>query len=579
MVMNIHGQALQARRLPQDDLHRSHRRLAGLKFLLRCAVIRTLSVIVLNLFRLFLVQQNFCNARMIFDGHCQPVCHRLIHRIPINLVAECLICLRNRRAGKAHKGGVRKGLLQDLRIRPGHHRPHILVRVFAEADLSGLFNLRSMRLVRKADDIRAVIDLTDFVLFPVTELLNGADIESSALPRPQLLTQRPAVWNNADLTKIQKLLALCKQPRPLLLQLIPVNNHDNGRGPDFRHIGTAKGQLAGKKRHGIGLAAAGRAKIGAPSAASLAHGVDNALLQKARGKKLRVPADNFMFIAVILTVLKIYVVAENLKESLRTVHPLYHVLQLIKGERGDLVPVVHTAPGIKVLIGGADRPKPRVDPVGNAGQRAIMQQMRNVTPIADIDLLPRVENRSVCIRRIFQLDHAHRHSIDIEKNIRPPVFRLSVIGVLHRKLVDRTENVVLRDLKVDQRNHLSQTVLGGKLNAVHHPAVYLVQGGKIALCARQTDLVHDLANFIRGQSRIGTAQKLLQIIGVQDLSPGTARNTVSRQVLPALSLQKREERVFKVLLTIAAVIIFQFCHCLFNLRPPVIRGSESGRYS
>ena len=41
-----------------------------------------------------------------------------------------------------------------------------------------MLQLGSVRLVRKADDVAAAVDQADFVILPVAELLNRADVET-----------------------------------------------------------------------------------------------------------------------------------------------------------------------------------------------------------------------------------------------------------------------------------------------------------------------------------------------------------------------------------------------------------------
>ena len=151
-----------------------------------------------------------------------------------------------------------------------------------------------------------------------------------------------------------------------------------------------------------------------------------------------------------------------------------------------------------------------------------MQQMRNVAPVANVDLLPGVMDRGVIVRRILQLDHAQRHAVHIQQNVRAAGFCLSVVGVLNCELVDGAEEIVFRLFKVDQRHHAGRSALWRELNSVDHPAIDLVQRCKIALRANKTHIVHDLAHLFCQQIRIGLAQKLLQIVGVQNLPAGSA---------------------------------------------------------
>ena len=143
-----------------------------------------------------------------------------------------------------------------------------------------------------------------------------------------------------------------------------------------------------------------------------------------------------------------------------------------------------------------------------------MQQMRNIAPIADIDLFPCIVNRRVFIRRVLQLDDAQRHSVDKKKNIRAAGLRLPVVGVFHGELINRAEDIFLRILKLNQIDHSGKSRLRGELNSVHHPVVHLMQCGKITFRTRKAHGVHDLLNLIRGQIRVGSVQEKLHVISV-----------------------------------------------------------------
>ena len=229
MVVNIYDQAFQSGGLSQNDFHRAHGLFAGLYILCGCAILRTFLIVGFYLLDLFLIQQHFCNTRMVLNGYRQPIRHGLVHGVAVNFFTECLVGFRNGRTGKAYKGCLGECLPQNFCIRLGDHSPHILVRILAELNLFGVFQLCTVGLIRETDDIGPIVDQADFIIFPVAKLLNRADVEATACPCAQLLPQSPSAFHNADLTKIQKFLTLGKQICALFLQLLPVNNHDNRR--------------------------------------------------------------------------------------------------------------------------------------------------------------------------------------------------------------------------------------------------------------------------------------------------------------------------------------------------------------
>ena len=143
-----------------------------------------------------------------------------------------------------------------------------------------------------------------------------------------------------------------------------------------------------------------------------------------------------------------------------------------------------------------------------------MEKVRNISPITNSNLLVCIVNCCVSIGRIFQLNDAKRHTVDIEKYIGTTGFLLSVIYVLNGKLIYSAKNIVLRVLKVDKRNHTRKTILGCELHSIYHPAIYGMKCGKLALRTHKAHLVHNLMNFIGCQVRTCLAQELLHIIGI-----------------------------------------------------------------
>ena len=109
---------------------------------------------------------------------------------------------------------------------------------------------------------------------------------------------------------------------------------------------------------------------------------------------------------------------------------------------------------------------------------------------------------------------------------------MSVVYVFHGKLIDHTENIVFRRFKINQRYHDGQTVLRCELNAVYHPFIHLVQGGKVALGTGKTNGVVKLLSFLRQQTGTGLCDKGFEILGNQDFAV-TARNLIPGEVVPA----------------------------------------------
>ena len=144
---------------------------------------------------------------------------------------------------------------------------------------------------------------------------------------------------------------------------------------------------------------------------------------------------------------------------------------------------------------------------------------------------------------------------------------MSVVRVLDRKLVDDAEDIVLQRivLEINQIDHAGDTVLRRKLDAFDHPFIDLVQCGEVALRTRKTDILPYLPDFVGGQVVVGLVQKLFKVIDIKHIPQGTARHAAPSKILPALCLQKGDEGVFVVRLTVAAVIALEIRHYLSSL--------------
>ena len=140
--------------------------------------------------------------------------------------------------------------------------------------------------------------------------------------------------------------------------------------------------------------------------------------------------------------------------------------------------------------------------------------MRNIAPIAEVNLFPCTINRRIAICRVFQFNNTQGNSVDKKKNIRAAGLRLPVVGVFHGELINRAEDIFLRILKLNQIDHSGKSRLRGELNSVHHPVVHLMQRGKIIFRTRKAHGVHDLLNLIRSQIRVGSVQEKLYVISV-----------------------------------------------------------------
>ena len=333
MIVDIRCEALQPQRLPDDDLHRTHRLLAGFDILLRRPVFCALGIVRFDLSNLLTVKEDFRNTRMVLDRHRQPVGNGLVHRIAVDLVAKRLVGFGYRSAGKTYKSSVWKRLAEHLCVWLRYHRPHVCVGIFTELDFLGMLKLRPMSLVREANDIRPVVDQSDLVVLPVAKLLYGADVEATAFARTQFLTQFLPARHDADFAKVQEFRAPGEELRTLLLQIVAVNDHDNRRRTYFLHVTAPQGKLPRQKCHRICLAAPRGPEIRPAFPAFLLNRLDNALTEQTSGEELWIAADNLHLVAVVVAILKIDVIPEYLKKPHRAIDALDHRRSLFKRQR------------------------------------------------------------------------------------------------------------------------------------------------------------------------------------------------------------------------------------------------------
>ena len=66
--------------------------------------------------------------------------------------------------------------------------------------------------------------------------------------------------------------------------------------------------------------------------------------------------------------------------------------------------------------------------------RAVNQQMRNIAPIAEVNLFPCTINRRIAICRVFQFNNTQGNSVDKQKDVRSTILRLPVIGIFNNVL-------------------------------------------------------------------------------------------------------------------------------------------------
>ena len=288
--------------------------------------------------------------------------------------------------------------------------------------------------------------------------------------------------------------------------------------------------------------------------------MDDALPQQAGGKELRISADNLLLVAVEVLVLEIDIIAEYLQKTFGAIDTLHHRLHLLERHCGNLVTVFHSAPGVEVFVRGADSSETSLYPVADASQGAIVQQTGNVAPIADVNLLPGILDGCIGVGGILQLYHADGHTVHIEQHIGPTVLGYSIIDIVNGKLVDNAEDVFLGILKVYQVDGCRLTVFVYGRQAIHHPFIYLMQGGKICVGPHQPDVVGYSLQLLVFHILVVVLQKLKKVVHIQHLFPVGPGHRITKLILPSFSFQEDDKSVLIVALYEMAVDVFQSCH-------------------
>ena len=321
-----------------------------------------------------------------------------------------------------------------------------------------------------------------------------------------------------DFAQAQKLGGLGKKFCSLFLQVVTVNDHDDGRRTKL--IGTAQRELTGKERHSVGFATAGRAEICAAFTAAAGNGKQNAFPKQTGGEELRIAADNFPFFVVKVPILKIDIVTEDFQKTDRRKHTLDHGFGFGESLIGNFVIIFDPPPCIKVFIGSQHRSQTGLDSVRNHCQRTIVEQVGNIPPVTDIDLFIGVKYGGIGFGRAFQLDHAQRNTIDIKQNIRSAVFPLIVVDIIHGKLIDHFESVVPCIIVINKIDDMRRAVRRSKSDSIHQHYINIVHSGKLSFSTGKGDFVHNIADFIGIQKRILFFNKGAYVIGNKHL--GTA---------------------------------------------------------
>ena len=98
--------------------------------------------------------------------------------------------------------------------------------------------------------------------------------------------------------------------------------------------------------------------------------------------------------------------------------------------------------------------------------------------------------------------------------------------------------------------------MGDILKAIHHPAVHLVERGKVGVGTDKAHFVGNLANVVIIQIGIGLFKELHKVVQVEDFLAIRSWDGVAIEVLPSFLFKERDERILVVAFHKVAVDAF-----------------------
>ena len=229
----------------------------------------------------------------------------------------------------------------------------------------------------------------------------------------------------------------------LVVQIGAVGDNQNSRAVEQ----FAFHQHTSQKQHSIALPAAGSAEIGAALSVTVrTHMQLDILKQFCCSKELRITANDFqLFIRAVGEIDKIL---DNRKQTVFSEQPLHH-----RDKRVDSVQLLvlrfNFPPRIEIVVGTEKRTVFIVCPVADDHKGVVFEQFRNISAVADGELLVSVHDRCIFFDGTLEFQNHHGNAIDKHNAIGNAELSAHALDF---KLIDRFEDVVFGIVIVDELN-------------------------------------------------------------------------------------------------------------------------------
>ena len=199
---------------------------------------------------------------------------------------------------------------------------------------------------------------------------------------------------------------------------------------------------------------------------------------------------------------------------------------------------------------GSTKPCIVVGGIADARQRAITQQMRNITHVTDVYLFVSLCYVGIEFCGIFQLKDAERYAINEEQHVRDAHIVFHTVGNL--ELINRSEDIIfftVGTLKIDKTNiKVHSITMAGISIAVTDKLKCVAQTFKVGLSGNVAQIVDHLIDIAAGEVGITMLQVHVQIIDIwifdKQRFTQLAVDVSAIGILPALVLQQVNQGFF-----------------------------------
>ena len=270
--------------------------------------------------------------------------------------------------------------------------------------------------------------------------------------------------------------------------------------------------------------------------------LSNAIKHFMCAKELRIATDNGLILLAVVRVED--KVTKNCKHTILGKGTLNHGQQRAD-TIGNLVSIICFVPRVIELIRREDATETGVGPVAYDREEAILHELRNITGIADGNLLPCIMDSGILFDCCFEFAYRNRDTVDEHKQV-----RTTQVFALNRVLIHDFENVVFRMIEVNivhMKSHLADVVTHEIKALIDQPERFTIS--EVKRCGLNHDeFVDDLLHLNFAQSVLGITirKERAQIIQEQNILILPV-NAFSRHIGVLLLLKKLDYGMFQLI--------------------------------